>query len=203
MLMMPVNYAPMSVGEHFLAILPALETSFRHAFRRFRPEEREDALQEATTSAFVAFVRLWEKGRAQVALPTPLARYALCHWFAGRRLGTPLNQHDVSSPYGRRQRAIRLERLDRYDAHADAWCDVLIEDRQTPVPDQAAFRIDFPNWLRQLPRRNRTIAVRLAAGASTSDVAERFQLTTARVSQLRREFHESWLDFHGEAAAAT
>lgn len=199
---MLIDPSATSLGDYFLAILPALQTTFRFAFRRFRPEEREDALQEATASAFAAFVRLWERGRQQAALPTPLARYALCHWFAGRRLGTSLNLRDVSSPYAHRRRAIRLERLNRYDAREETWCDLVIEDRRTPVPDQAAFRIDFPNWLRQLPRRNRTIALRLAAGTTTSEVAQRFRLSEARVSQLRREFQQSWLQFHGELAAA-
>lgn len=199
---MPLDHLTTPLGDHFLAMLPALETCFRFAFRRFRPDEREDALQEATASAFAAFVRLWERGQPQVAHPTPLARFALCRWFAGRRLGTPLNRHDVSSPYAQRQRAIRLERLNRYDARQDAWCDVVVEDRKTPVPDQAAFRIDFPAWLRQLSRRNRTIALRLAAGTSTSEVAQRFQLTEGRVSQLRQEFQRSWHQFHGELAVA-
>lgn len=193
-----------SIGEQFLDLLPALHSQFRAAFRSFEPEQREDALHEATANAFATFVRLWERGRPQAALPTPLARYAISHWFAGRRVGATLNRGDVSSPYAQRQqRAIRLEQLDRYDSHEGAWNDVLIEDRQTPVPDQAAFRIDFPNWLQQLSRRKQTIALKLAAGNSTSEVAQQFQLSEARVSQLRREFQQSWLKYHGELATPT
>lgn len=70
-----------------------------------------------------------------------------------------------------------------------AWSIILIEDRQTPVLDQAAFRIDFPKWLRKLSRRKRIIVLKLAAGNSTCEVAQQFQLSDARVSQLRREFH--------------
>lgn len=47
----------------------------------------------------------------------------------------------------------------------------LIDNRRTPVPKQAAFRIDFPRWLNGLTFRDRRIADRLAMGYSTSEVA--------------------------------
>lgn len=77
-----------SIGDHFLVILPTLQTQFRIAFRHFGPEQQDDALHEAVASAFAAFVRLWERGRPEAALPCPLARYAVRHWFAGRRRAT-------------------------------------------------------------------------------------------------------------------
>jgi DNA-binding NarL/FixJ family response regulator len=72
-------------------------------------------------------------------------------------------------------------------------------DRRTPIPDQVAFRIDFPAWLKTLSRREREIAKALAKGHRTLDVARRFGLSMARISQLRREFFDSWQRFHGEA----
>ena len=36
--------------------------------------------------------------------------------------------------------------------------EAIVEDPRTPVPDQVAFRIDFPKWLDGMPRRNRKIA---------------------------------------------
>lgn len=189
-----------SIGDGFLAMLPDLQMQFRIAFRHFEPERQEDALHEATANACAAFVRLWQRGRQEAALPTPLARFAVSHWFAGYRVGTPLNKRDVSSSYAQRQQRITLERLDRYDISNEVWREVTIEDRRTPVPIQAAFRIDFPAWLQRLSRRDRRIALKLAEGAKTSEVAARFKLSWARVSQLRREFHESWLRFHGKDA---
>lgn len=188
------------IADRFLVILPSLQRQFRVAFRHFGPEQQEDALQEATTNAFVAFARLWERGCQQSALAGPLARYAVRHWFAGRRIGTPLNSLDITSPYSRRKHAIRIERIDRFDDADQAWWQIALEDRRTPIPDQAAFRIDFPEWLRQLSRRDRRIALKLAVGSKTSEVAETFRLSWARVSQLRREFQESWARFHGELA---
>ena len=36
----------------------------------------------------------------------------------------------------------------------------------------------------------------LAIGHSTGDVAKRFGLTPGRISQMRRELHQSWEEFH-------
>lgn len=187
------------IADHFLVILPSLQRQFRVTFRHFGPEQRDDAQQEAIANAFVAFARLWQRGRPQSAWAGSLARYAIRHWFAGRRTGTPLNSLDITSPYSRRKHVIMVERIDRFDEADRVWRQAALADRRTPVPDQAAFRIDFPEWLRQLSRRDRRIALKLAVG-KTSEVAETFRHSWARVSQLRREFQESWVRFHGELA---
>ena len=56
----------------------------------------------------------------------------------------------------------------------------------------------FPVWLDSFSSRDRKIAEALAEGGSTSEVARRFGITLGRVSQLRRKFEKSWLEFHGE-----
>ena len=76
--------------------------------------------------------------------------------------------------------------------------EAMVEDNQTPVADQVVFRIDFPAWLRTHPRRERRIAETLAVGHSTTEVAKRFHVSAGRISQKRREFHDSWQDFRGE-----
>ena len=68
----------------------------------------------------------------------------------------------------------------------------------TPPPDQAAFRIDYPTWLARLGRPKRDIAEALAAGETTQVVAEKHKKSEGRISQLRREFHDDWQEFHGE-----
>jgi len=65
--------------------------------------------------------------------------------------------------------------------------------------ERAALRIDFAAFLRSLSLRELAILVALASGERTLDVAKRFRLTPGRVSQLRREFHEQWQRFIGEA----
>jgi len=64
----------------------------------------------------------------------------------------------------------------------------------------AACRVDFRAWLATLTLRNRRVAESLAVGSSTGSVAREFQISEGRVSQLRRDLHDSWQRFHGEDA---
>jgi hypothetical protein len=48
-------------------------------------------------------------------------------------------------------------------------------------------------------RRNRQIAERLSLGHSTAQVARQFGVSPGRISQIRRELHDSWVQFAGEA----
>jgi DNA-directed RNA polymerase sigma subunit (sigma70/sigma32) len=138
-----------------------------------------------------------------VAYPTVLARYAVAQIQDGRRVGSRLNVRDVLSPYAQKHKGIHVERLDHFDREEDQWIEAVVEDSRTPVPDQVAFRCDFPAWLETLPRRNRRIAKALSLGHTTSEVAKRFQVSAGRISQLRREMQQSWRDFHGEANVET
>jgi hypothetical protein len=63
------------------------------------------------------------------------------------------------------------------------------------VPEQVAFRLDFPAWRRTRCERDRGILDDLMAGERTGDVARRHGLSAGRVSQLRREFRDDWLRF--------
>ncbi len=60
------------------------------------------------------------------------------------------------------------------------------------------MRVDFSEWLDQLPKRRRHIAEALGSGDSTGSAAERFDISPGRVSQIRRELNDNWIAFHGE-----
>ena len=79
---------------------------------------------------------------------------------------------------------------------AEVVAAALAVDPKVRVPEQAAFRIDFPAWRAGLSARDRAVADALAAGERTGDVAARFGLSPARVSQLREAFRLSWFAFH-------
>ena len=184
--------------KRFLAMLPAIVTHARFAFRYLSGEARQDAVQEAIANALVAFVRLVRRGKIELAYPTVLARYAVAQFQDGRRVGNRLNVKDVLSTYAQKQKGIVVERLDKFDKEDEQWLEAVVEDHHTPVPDQVAFRCDFPAWLARLSRRNRRIAQALSGGHNTGDVAKRFNLSPGRISQLRRELYQSWQAFHGE-----
>jgi len=200
----PVRRQASSPDWHhqFLAMLPVIGNYADHAFRHLDPEGREDAVHEVLANAVVAFARLVQLGKPHLAYPTVLARYGVAQLREGRRVGNRLRIGEVLSEYAQRKKGFVVERLDRFDKESGEWIEAVVEDARTPVPDQVAFRIDFPAWLRLQTKRNRRIAEALAVGHPTGEVARRFKLSPARISQLRQDFHQSWREFHGETAAA-
>ena len=77
--------------------------------------------------------------------------------------------------------------------------EILADNKLTPVPDQVAFRIDFPAWFRLQNRRARALAKFLALGNSATEAARQFGVSKARVSQVRSKLRSSWQEFQREA----
>jgi len=177
--------------------LPAIEKHARIAFRRLKREAREEAVAEVVANAMVAYVRLIERGRQDVAFATPLANFAIAQYHDGRRVGAQLNVLDVTSAHCQVRKGVVIERLDCWDREESCWQEVLVEDRTCTPAELAASRIDFVAWLATLSSRDRKIATLLASGCGTSEVAEKVGLSWARISQMRRELKESWEKFHG------
>ena len=181
----------------FLKMLPAIELRAKIGLRHLGAEAREEAMQEVVANTLVAYLRLVELGKADLAYPTVLAQYAVAHALGGRKVGGRLNVRDVMSSYAQQKKGFRVDRLDSYDQNAGDWMEILVEDRSATPADVAASRIDFAAWLRSLSSRYRKIATTLAVGETTAKVAKMFRLSRGRVSQLRRELQESWQVFQG------
>jgi hypothetical protein len=184
-------------------MLPSIRRYARCAFHHLGAEHREDAVEEVIANAAVAFARLAALEKTDLAYPTVLARYGIAQVRDGRRVGTRRRIGEVLSFYAQQKKGFRVERLDRFDRDSGQWFEAIVEDHRTPVPEQVAFRVDFPAWLDSLSRPKRRIAEALAVGHSTSQVARRLRLSPGRVSQVRREVYHSWRRFHeGPPAAA-
>ena len=198
----PREHVTPSWHDPFLAMFPAIQRHARLAFRHLNPEARADMVEEVVANAFVAYHRLVELDKADLAYPTPLAMFGVRQVKAGRRVGCRLNVRDVSSWHCRLNKGVRVERLDHYDADEQAWKEVLVEDRHAGPAATACCRIDFSAWLRSLSRRNRRIATTLATGETTQRVARQFRVSPGRISQIRGELKDSWDGFQGEADGA-
>lgn len=182
----------------FLNMLPLIRREARAAFRGVRSDLREELTQEVVASSYVAYSRLADRGKLNVAYATPLAQFAIRQVRSGRSVGTPLNAMDITSSYARLANSIIVERLDQRDEHEGHWKEALIEDRRAGPAEIAAARIDLEAWLRSLTNRRQRIALKLAMGETTGAVAKAFGVTAARISQLRLELSESWRRFQGE-----
>jgi hypothetical protein len=183
-------------------MLPVIYRYARISFRDLDPESREDAVAEVIANVTVAIARLAQRGRLRLAFPTVLARYGIAQYRDGRRVGNSFRISEVLSPNAQRKKGFVVERLDRREEDSGEWCEAVVADHRTPVPEQVAFRIDFPQWLAGMPRKKRAIAESLALGNTTTDVARHFELSPGRVSQLRAELYRSWQDFHQEPQSA-
>ena len=183
-------------NERFVEMLPGIRHQASRAFCRFRPERKEDLIQEVIANAYSAFVALDRRGKAKVAYATPLASFAIRQVLAGRRVGTRPNRRDVLSAPAQSACEVVVERLDEFDHEQGEWRAALLEDRRATPADIAAARIDVAAWLRSLSHRTRRIAEMLAMGETTSGAARQFNLSSARISQLREELKTSWERFH-------
>ncbi len=184
----------------FLKMLPKIQRQARIAFRCMPAEARQEMVEEAVANAFVAYVRLVERGKEHLARPSPLARYAVAQVRSGRRVGGRLRIRDVLNSYAQQRKNIRVDRLDNFDSEENGWREIVLEDRRAGPAEIAACRIDFACWLRLLPVRQRKIAMSLATGATTTEAARQFKVTPARISQMRLWFRQTWEAFQGESS---
>jgi hypothetical protein len=198
---------------HFLAILPRIQLHADIHFRHLRcPGQREDAIQEVIALAWKWFLRISEQGKDVNEFVSTLATFAVRHVRAGRRLAGQERTKDVLSPTAQQKKGFTVEVLPSCSRrsqenlygdphgqdHLDAFEERLRDNMQSPVADQVAFRIDYPNWLSQLGERNRRIAQDMTLDLGTQELASKHKVSPGRISQLRREFHADWVRFHGE-----
>lgn len=204
-----------SLHVKFLAVLPRLQTHFRIRFRYVRcPGRFDDAVAEAVAVAWKWFLTLEEKGKDINEFVSTLADYAVRHVSSGRGVCGQEKAKDAMSRRAQRHKGFRMERLiptrqrpheilygePRGQERVDSFEDRLRDNTRSPIPEQAAFRIDYPLWLAQLGERNKSIAEDMATDLATGELAARHGVSPARISQLRRQLHADWRRFHGEAA---
>jgi DNA-binding NarL/FixJ family response regulator len=180
----------------FIAMLPEIQQKLRLAFCRLDPEACEDAIEAGVVHSLLAYVRLEEQGRANVATASSLAWYSSRHVKRGRPAGGRMNGKDPLSRYGQISNDIGVE------LQPSNWIDAIVQDKRAPVADQVAAKMDVGAWFATLTRRMKQIAKDLAFGCSTSEVARKHGVTPGRISQLRRSLEESWEAFQQEAAPA-
>jgi len=185
--------------QGFLAMLPAICLHARISFRRLDPERREEAVQNCIANAMIAYARLFELGRVELAYPSILANYAVAQTRDFRVVGSSLCIHDVLGGYCQTRKNVVVKRLDHHDRETNEWKEILVADHRCGPFDIVRTKLDFAAWLQSLPLRLRRIARFLAAGQRTSDAARKFGVSEGRISQLRGELKRGWEEFVGDA----
>jgi hypothetical protein len=182
----------------FLAMLPRIQQCAQVAFRDFDPEAQEDAIAEVVANCLVAYVRLVELNKEDIAYPTVLASFAIRQYREGRRVGNKANSRDVCSAQARQKGGYKVHHIGDPHEQGRSWVEQLAENRQTSPAELACFRLDFKAWLETLSPRNRQVVEDLAAGNKACDVAASHGVSEGRISQLRRQLGCSWEEFVGD-----
>jgi hypothetical protein len=135
----------------------------------------------------------------------------------GRRLCGQEKAKDAMSPLAQQRHGFRVESLPistrtRYEdlygliagqRHLDAYEERLSDNTVTPIPDQVVFRLDFPAWLATLTARERRLIRAMADHERTKDLSRKFEVSPARISQLRQEFRQGWERFSADPLEET
>ena len=196
----PASDALEALHTSFLAILDGLRGHARVVFRDRRcPHARDDAVAEAVALAWRWYAGLASNGKDPAAFPGALAALAARAVRCGRRLCGQERARDVLSPTAQVRKGFAVCSLSQGGSLSGGFLgEALRDNTQSPVPEQAAFRIDFPVWLTTLCERDRRVCEDLMAGNATVEVARRYGLSPGRVSQLRRQFLDGWRRFCGD-----
>jgi hypothetical protein len=207
-----------SLQATFLALLPRIENHARMVFRHVRcPVTREERVAEVNALAWKCFCRLVERRKDVMKFPMAFAGLVARTVRYGRRLCGKERANDVMSPVAQRRHGFVVTSLplstrasldDLYASpHGqemqDAYEDRLKDNTRTPPPEQAAFRIDFRQWLKTLSARQRRILRAMSLNERTKDLSKRFSISPGRISQMRRDFKDGWQRFVGDIPAGT
>jgi hypothetical protein len=199
--------ATLTAAQHrFVAALPAMDHVFRYRFRRFPNGRRAEAIASARAAAWACWHGLLRRGRdpRDVGL-TGIAGNAARYVTRGRKFGCGTagpGALDVYHPRARSNGGFRVISLDAPAAgpRKEGWRAWLAEDNRVSPADEAIFRLDFREWLDRLPDRKRTVALLLAEGGTTGEVARALKVTPGAVSQARAWLRASWGAFQAQAA---
>jgi len=186
-----------AVHSDFLAALPRITRHARCSFRQVRCCHRKaDCVSEVVSLCWKWWLRLVERGKNPSSFVSTLASFAARAVRSGRRVCGQERAKDAMSPAAQQKHGFAVNSLPQISTlNTNPLAEALTDNTISPVPDQVQFRCDFPDWLSSHSRRNRNIVVEMAKGEKTQDLARRFKISPARVSQLRRELHEDWMQF--------
>ena len=188
-----------SLHARFLLLLPRIKAHAKIYFRDIRcAANRADQVAETVALAWKWFVRLDKRGKDAAGFVTTFATFAARAVRCGRRVAGVSRARDAMDRHTQKRHDFVVEKLPEFSTLTEALADNTV----TPPPDAAAFRVDFPRWLGLLGDRDRRLASELMIGERTSVAAQRFGMSKARVSQVRRELCEDWARFHGETLGA-
>lgn len=204
-----VRLCPHQLKIEFEELLPKITRYFASVFRFVRCEAtRNDYIAEGVALCWKWFIRMKQQGKEPADFVTTMARYAARAVRSGRTVCGQQKSKDVLSLTAKIRYGIGVvqfaakavpEHRSKPSAIPDeqlVYEDHVIDNTRTPVPEQAAFRVDWPLFLNTLSLRDRSIAAFLAVGHQATEAAKEFKLSLPRISQVRKDWQRRWSEFH-------
>lgn len=195
--------------DEFEQLMPRITMYLKSVFRFIRCEStRSDYIAEGIALSWKWFCRAKQQGKNPAEFVTSIARYAARAVRAGRTVCGQQKSKDVLSVTARLKFGVSVVRfapsvdcelsgaLVRTQHEDMVYEEYVTDDMQTPVPEQAAFRVDWPDFLDTLSARDRGIAAFLALGHQATEAATKFNVTVPRISQVRKDWQRRWFEFH-------
>src|SRR5262249_55481267 len=119
-------------------------------------DRKEELLAELRGLAWKWFARLVRRGKNVLGFVSALATFAARAVNSGRRVCGHERKKEALSPVAQRLQGFAVGKLPDFSTlDGNPLEDALVENTVSPVPDQVAFRLDFPAWLATLSHRNR------------------------------------------------
>jgi DNA-directed RNA polymerase specialized sigma24 family protein len=192
---MPTFVYP-SPAPTFDSLLTKMQPHFRYFAKRLirrkgRRIELDDVIQELTGLALELYTSLIRRGKA--VFYSPLVRYAIMRYNAGRRC-TGSNTTDVLSEQAQRLGRCNTCQLSTFDSEP-LHLDFKHYKRQSDVFDIVQLRIDYSTWLTLQSPRDQSIVKALSYGFTTNEVAKMHGVSAGLISQYRRRYSDSWDSF--------
>jgi hypothetical protein len=183
--------------SRFLGILPKIERHGRCYFRHLRcSSTKEDRIAEMIAISWKWFLRLVEQGKDPAKFPSVIATFAAKAVRNGRRLCGQEKSKDTLSFVAQQRNSFVVTKFPDFSTlESNPLEAALVDNTQSPVPEQVHFRLDFPSWQRTLDEKKRRITRQMMLGHRTLDLANEFRISPARISQLRQELRQSWREF--------
>lgn len=190
---------PRTLKRLFESVLPRIVRHARVYFRGIKCWHTfQDKVQEVRSLCWKWVKYLQKVGKKWWCFMARLADYACRAVHSGRKVAGSIKARDVFNGITQARKGFYVGKLpDVSTESSNPLVEALADNTRSEVPDQAAFRCDFPRWRSSYDRRRQQIIDALALGHGTKDVARRFRLSESRVSQLRRQFMEDWARFTG------
>lgn len=169
--------------EHLTQMKQMAESHFRH----LDPDKRQEAEQNALTLAWKFLYALLNQGRDYRAIWKGVTWFAIRQTKCGRMIQGQVKAKDAFEC--RRRGRVRFESVDLNG----------LIGRKTLVFDQVVFQIDvLRHFLPTLTVRNQSLAGDLATGMTTTEAAEKYDVTPGAISQFRNRFKRWYDDFFAD-----